>query len=86
MRSRERIVELVPDRRLGYELLAGLPLRDYRADVDLTPEQGGTAIRWSSAFVSKVPGAGGIYRWALTRFMATAADNLATRAAKLARG
>lgn len=86
MRSRERIVELVPDRRLGYELLAGLPLRDYRADVDLTPERGGTAIRWSSDFVSKVPGMGGIYRWALTRFMATAADNLATRAAELARG
>src|SRR2546430_1033075 len=46
--SRERIVELVPGRRISYELLAGLPLRGYRADVDLTPEAGGTVIHWRS--------------------------------------
>src|SRR5579859_8132889 len=34
----ERIAELVPDRRLGYTLEHGMPLRDYRADVDLTPD------------------------------------------------
>jgi uncharacterized protein YndB with AHSA1/START domain len=84
-RSREKIVELVTDRRLGYTLLAGLPLRDYRANVDLTPEGDGTAIRWSSSFRSKVPGTGPIFRWALNRFMATATTSLAARAAELAR-
>ena len=83
-RSRERIVELVRDRRLGYVLLSGLPLRDYRANVDLAPERGGTAIRWSSDFVAKVPGTGPIYRLALTRFMGMAAAGLATRAAEVA--
>lgn len=83
-RSRERIVELVPDRRLGYELISGLPLRDYRADVDLTPERGGTAIRWSSDFVPQWPGTGRLYRLALTRFMRTAAESLAARAAEVA--
>jgi uncharacterized protein YndB with AHSA1/START domain len=85
-RSRERIVELVPERRLGYVLLAGLPLRDYRANVDLTPERGGTAIRWSSDFSAKMPGTGPLYRWALNRFMAAAASNLAARAAEQHQG
>jgi hypothetical protein len=72
---------LVPDRRLGYVLLAGLPLRDYRANVDLTPERGGTAIRWYSDFEAKVPGTGWLFRLALGRFMATAVESLAARAA-----
>ena len=84
MRSRERIVELVPERRLGYVLLAGLPLRDYRANVDLTPERGGTAIRWSSDFAAKVPGTGAIFRLALTKFMTAATEGLAARAAEVA--
>lgn len=83
-RSRERIVELVPDRRLGYVLLAGLPLRDYRANVDLTPERDGTAIRWYSDFSAKVPGTGWIFRFALNRFMAAAVESLAARAAEVA--
>src|SRR5512138_1903925 len=50
-RSREEIVELVPDRRVSYVLLSGLPLSDYRADVDLAPTgAGGTTIRWRAAF------------------------------------
>jgi hypothetical protein len=82
--SRERIVELVPGRRLSYELLAGLPLRGYRADVDLTPEAGGTVIHWRSRFTAKVPGTGWLYRWALGRFIQRCADGLATHAATLA--
>ncbi|HEY6416230.1 MAG TPA: SRPBCC family protein [Acidimicrobiales bacterium] len=85
MRSREQIVELVPDRRLGYTLLAGLALRDYRANVDLEPERGGTAIHWYSDFSAKVPGTGGLYRWALTRFVTQATASLAAHAAETAR-
>jgi uncharacterized protein YndB with AHSA1/START domain len=84
MRSREEIVELVRDRRLGYTLLAGLALRDYRANVDLAPERGGTGIHWYSDFRAKVPGTGWIYRWALTRFMTQATANLASHAAETA--
>jgi len=81
--SRERIVELVPGRRVSYELLAGLPLRGYRADVDLTPEAGGTVIHWRSRFTAKVPGTGWLYRWALGRFIQRCADGLARHAAAL---
>jgi hypothetical protein len=79
--SRERIVELVPGRRFSYALLSGLPLRDYRADIDLTPESGGTAVRWHSRFEPKVRGTGWLYRLALRRFIRRCADGLVAHAA-----
>ncbi|MBE1489900.1 SRPBCC family protein [Plantactinospora soyae] len=79
--SRERVVERVPDRRFSYELLSGLPIRDYRADVDLTPDDGGTLIRWRSSFSATVPGTGWIYRRALGRFIRQTAEGLASHAA-----
>lgn len=74
--SVERIVELVPDKRLSYVLERGLPLRDYRADVDVAPGQ----IRWHSTFRAKVPGTGWFYRRALGRFIRRCAEGLAARA------
>ncbi|MEV4625838.1 SRPBCC family protein [Micromonospora sp. NPDC049523] len=82
MTSREEIVELVPGRRLSYVLLSGLPLRDYRADVDLTPTAEGTTIRWHSTFHAKVPGTGWFYRWFLGRFIRQTAEGLAAYAGK----
>jgi uncharacterized protein YndB with AHSA1/START domain len=64
---REEIVELVPERRLSYTVLSGLAIKGYRADVDLTPSDGGTEIHWHSSFRPKVPGFGGIYRRALQK-------------------
>jgi len=75
--SREQLVELVPGRRLSYVLLSGLPLRDYRADVDLTPDSTGTDIRWRSTFRPKIPGTGWLYRLVLTRFIQRCANGLA---------
>ncbi|RIQ15689.1 SRPBCC family protein [Jiangella rhizosphaerae] len=75
--SRERIVELVPDRRLSYVLVSGLAIKDYRADVDLTEGPDGTTIRWRSSFRPKVPGMGGLYRRTLTTFIQRCADGLA---------
>jgi Polyketide cyclase / dehydrase and lipid transport len=77
--SRERLVELVPGKRLSYALLSGLPLRGYRADVDLTPKGAGTEIRWHSTFTAKVPGTGWLYRLALGRFIQRCANGLAAR-------
>jgi hypothetical protein len=66
-RVREEIVEREPARRLSYTLLSGLPLRDYRAVVDLTPVGAGTRIRWSATFQPQRPGTGWLYRLALGR-------------------
>lgn len=79
-KSREEIVELRPDRRFSYALLSGLPMRGYRADVDLAPENGGTSIRWHSSFTAKWPGTGGMMRRALGRFIQRCVDGLAAYA------
>lgn len=50
--AREEVVEVVPERRLSYALLGGLPLTGYRADIDLTPVEGGTEVRWRSTFTA----------------------------------
>lgn len=84
IKSREEIVELIPGRRLGYILLSGLPLKGYRANVDLIPENGGTTISWRSTFRPKVPGTGWIYHRALTKFIQRCADGLAEHAARKA--
>jgi hypothetical protein len=78
--SRELIVELQPDRRLSYELLSGLPLRGYRANVDLEPTATGTTIHWRSSFDAKIPGTGWFYRAVLGRFIQRVADGLAAYA------
>jgi hypothetical protein len=81
-RSREEIVELVPDRRFSYALLSGLPLRGYRADVDLEPHDGGTTIRWRSHFRAKLPGTGFLFRRFLGGFIQRCVDGLAACAAE----
>jgi uncharacterized protein YndB with AHSA1/START domain len=77
---REEIVELVPERRLAYTVLSGLAITGYRADVDLTPDGGGTEIHWHSSFRAKVPGFGGVYRRALQKATDSFVEGLAAYA------
>ena len=79
---REEIVERDPNRRLTYSLLSGLALRDYRAEIDLTPAATGTAIRWHTTFRPKVPGSGWIYRRELDKRTRAFVDGLARAAAQ----
>jgi uncharacterized protein YndB with AHSA1/START domain len=79
-RVREEIVERVPPRRLSYTLLSGLPLRDYRAVVELEPAGAGTRIRWSATFVPQRSGTGWVYRLALTRIFRGMVTGLAAAA------
>lgn len=78
--SRERVVERTPDTVFSYVLEAGLPLRDYRAVITLTPTAAGTSINWRATFVAKVPGSGWIYRRQLGKFIARTVDGLAAAA------
>jgi len=80
-RAREEVVEIVPDRRLSYILLSGLPLEDYRADVDLSPApSGGTTIRWRSRFRPKHAFLGWFWRGLMTRTLSDVARQLARAA------
>jgi hypothetical protein len=50
-RLRERITGWVPGERMAYELLDGMRVRGYRAEVTLEETvQGGTAVRWHSTY------------------------------------
>jgi uncharacterized protein YndB with AHSA1/START domain len=46
--SVEQIVAVEEGRRLEYVLLRGIPVRNYRAVVTLTPVAEGTHVRWSA--------------------------------------
>ncbi|CAN5646997.1 SRPBCC family protein [soil metagenome] len=74
---REEIVERRENERLTYVLLGGLALRDYRAEIDLTPSAGETEIRWHTTFEPKVPGMGWVYRRALSKATQEFVDGLA---------
>ena len=79
--GRDTIVELAPERRFSYTHESSLPIKNYRADVDLTPTAGGTEIRWVSAFDPKIPGTGRLMRRGLDGFVAGLANGLAEHAA-----
>ena len=79
--TRERVTTLESPRRFGYELVSGLPIRDYRSEVTLTPQAGGgTEIRWRSSFEPQVRGTGRLLQGRLSVFIARAARALATAA------
>ena len=79
-KSRERVVTCEPGKVFAYELEAGLPLRDYRAVITLTPGGGRTTINWRSTFHPKVPGTGWIYRRELGKFIRRTVEGLAAAA------
>ena len=81
MPPRDQVAELVADRRFGYRHLAGLPVRDYRATIDLDPDDGGTRIRWQVSFLPRLPGTGRLLRRGVRQFIDGCARGLAAYAA-----
>ena len=79
--SREEIVAYDPPHHLAYTILKGLPVRDYRADVHLTPVGDGTRIEWSGVFTPKMPGTAGAVRLFLLATIGSFVRRLARYAA-----
>jgi hypothetical protein len=84
--SREEVLEFDPPRHLAYTLLSGLPVRDYRADVELTPDGDGTLIAWRSGFEPKYPGTGTLLALFMRAVLTDTARRLAAHAASAAPG
>ena len=80
--GRDVIAELVPGRRFAYRHFSGLPVRDYRGEIDLEPDAGGTRIRWRTSFLPRWPGTGGLLRLGIRRFISQCAHGLAEHAAR----
>ena len=54
--SIERILEVEEGRFLAYTIIGGIPARNYRAEVTLTPTKDGTHIRWVGSLDATVRG------------------------------
>jgi hypothetical protein len=52
----EKVLESERGRRLVYTVVKGIPVRNYRAEVTLSPEGEGTHIRWSASWDRTLPG------------------------------
>jgi uncharacterized protein YndB with AHSA1/START domain len=76
--GRDQLLALVPNRRIEYASLSGLPVRDYVGEVDLEPAAGGgTTIHWRSSFYPARRGTGWIVERAIRRFLDGCTDGLA---------
>jgi hypothetical protein len=82
--GRDQIVKMVPGRRFVYRHLSGLPVRDYRGDIELEPTGRGTRIRWHICFKPMAAGTAWLLRWMIRRFIQRCADGLATFALTVA--
>ncbi len=85
--SREEVVSWEPPNHLGYVIVQGFPVRNYRADVVLTPDGDGTRVTWSASFDTKIPWTGRlmseILHLIVSRFvtgLVRYADNLTSQA------
>ena len=76
--GRDEITGFTQDRAFSYAHLEGLPVRDYRGEVNLSPaDGGGTVIHWRVSFSPKIPGTGWLLRLILTRFVGQVVRGLA---------
>jgi hypothetical protein len=76
----EQIVAVDAPTHHAYTMVGGSPVKNYRADVHLTDDDGATTITWNASFDPKIPGTGrmlaAFYKWFI--------GNLAERLAKYA--
>jgi uncharacterized protein YndB with AHSA1/START domain len=79
--SREEVVVFDPPHHFAYVLLSGLPVREYRADVQLSADGDGTLIAWRGRFVAKWPGTGAALELFLRLMLTGFARGLARYAA-----
>jgi uncharacterized protein YndB with AHSA1/START domain len=52
----ERVLASEPPERLVYTVVKGIPVRNYQAEVTLSPEGEGTHIRWTATWDRTLPG------------------------------
>jgi hypothetical protein len=76
----ERVTALEPEERFSYDLLDGLPIRNYHADVTLSDAGGGTDIRWASRFDPPWPIFGGLWRGAMLKVIRDVSERAAAEA------
>ena len=75
---KERVTALVPEERFEYDLLSGLPVRNYHGTVTLLDaDGGGTDIRWQSRFDPPWGPLGVLWRGAMLKVIRDVSEALA---------
>jgi uncharacterized protein YndB with AHSA1/START domain len=54
--SVEKILEADEGRRLAYTVIGGIPVRNYRAELTITPAPDGTRVRWAATWDATLAG------------------------------
>jgi uncharacterized protein YndB with AHSA1/START domain len=55
LKVREEVLEFEPPARMVYRLASGLPVRDYRSEMQLERDGDLTVLTWSSSFAPRIP-------------------------------
>ncbi|NRA02940.1 MAG: SRPBCC family protein [Myxococcales bacterium] len=63
----EEVTSYDPPRRMTYRISAGLPIRDHQGEVQVTPLEDASEVRWKVCFRPLVPGTGPLLRYLLRR-------------------
>jgi uncharacterized protein YndB with AHSA1/START domain len=74
----EEITAFEPPRRLVYQLVGGLPLRDHEGEVYFEPLGARTRVGWRVQFRPLIPGTGGLLARFLRGQMSATLQRLAT--------
>jgi len=82
---RERVTRLDPEEGFGYDLLSGLPVKDYHGEVTLSDaDGGGTNIHWASRFKPPWPIFGGLWEGAMLKVITDVSERAAAEAGRRA--
>jgi hypothetical protein len=73
VKVREEVLEFEAPTRMVYRLASGLPVRDYRSEMQLETDGDVTVLTWSSTFEPRIPLTGPLF----TRIMRGAVDRFA---------
>ena len=78
---KERVTAMEPNSRFEYDLLSGLPIKNYHAVVTLKDtDGGGTDIVWHSTFNAPYPGSGFLWKGAMLKVIRDVSERLAKAA------
>ena len=80
--SFEEVILFDPPRHLAYQLLSGLPIDGYCADVQLIPVGSGTRIEWAGTFDAKPRFLGSLWKFVLARILIRGLANSLSKAAE----
>lgn len=83
--AREEMLVFEPGAHLAYTVVAGLPVRDYRADARLTEDGTSTLVEYRGRFVPVVPGTGRILDVLVRTVLRTLVSSLARESERRAR-